>query len=57
MEDELRTKEFNRITDYFFSTNKMTAEDYEILTPAQRTCIQWAKRAMARVEAHDRKTN
>jgi hypothetical protein len=48
-EDELKTKEFNRISDKYFTDGSMTAEDYESLTPRQRDCIQWAKRIFKRL--------
>jgi len=47
--DELRTAEFNRITDRYMREGVMSAHDYENLTPSQRACIQWAKRAFNRL--------
>ena len=49
MEDELRTKEFNRIIDKYLTSGTMTAEDYESLTGRQIEVIQCIKRAFARI--------
>jgi hypothetical protein len=53
IEDDLRTKEFNRISDKYFTDGSMTAEDYDSLTPRQRDCIQWAKRIFKRLNKED----
>jgi len=56
--DELRTAEFNRITDRYMREGVMSAHDYENLTPRQRDCVQWAKRAFLRLkEKHDKGTD
>jgi len=54
-EDELKTAEFNRITDRYFREGVVSSYDYESLTPLQRDCIQWAKRAFNRITRKDDK--
>ncbi len=46
---ELRDRWFNNAFDEYLSTGKMASEDYEKLTPLQRTVVQCVKRAMARI--------
>lgn len=48
-EDDLKTAEFNRITDRYMRAGVMASQDYEKLTPRQKDCIQWAKRAFNRL--------
>jgi hypothetical protein len=52
-QDELRTKEFNRIIDHYLTTGTMNAEDYESLTQIQKTVIQTIKRSFARITSHE----
>jgi len=56
MEDDLRTKTFNRIIDKYLQTGHMTAEDYEGCTDRQKDTIQVIKRAFKRM-GYGRETN
>jgi hypothetical protein len=55
-DEELRTAEFNRITDRYMREGVISAYDYEGLTPSQIACVQWAKRAFNRISRKDDRT-
>lgn len=49
-DEELRTREFNNLFDEYLRTAKMTADNYESLTPLQKTVVQCVKRAFNRMD-------
>ena len=46
---ELRDRNFNRIIDRYLTEGKVSAEDWDDLTPMQRDVVQVFKRSFKRI--------